>query len=186
MVEKTGAENKSTIKPPNAEEELARAEQYAAMMAAVAREEYDNEDAEFMESYEDEELEKQRRILAAMATAARKQGLGLEDLEESEEIMRQIYEENLYFQQNQKQVDHQNQRSEQDQISMALKAEALASGSGLNPEALKMLQEQQMQAQLNPPPMGCSYDPRLTGLAGVEEGDVLNGMIPPNQAMALS
>jgi hypothetical protein len=32
-----------------------------------------------------------------MATAARKQGLGLEDLEESEEIMRQIYEENLYF-----------------------------------------------------------------------------------------
>lgn len=47
-MEKTGAENKSTIKPPNAEEELARAE-YAAMMAAVAREEYDNEDAEFME-----------------------------------------------------------------------------------------------------------------------------------------
>ena len=34
--------------------------------------------------------------------------------------------------------------------------------------------------------MGLSYDPRLTGLAGVEEGDVLNGMIAPNQAMALS
>ena len=150
-------------------------------MAAVAREEYDLEDPEYMEAMEDDELdEKQRRILAAMQSA---QGLGLEDLQESEEIMRQIYEENLYFQQNQKLADSQNHIAEQDQI-LALRAEALASSSGLDPaEALKILKEQQKQAQLNPPPV---YDPRLSGLAGVEEGDVLNGMIAPNQAMALS
>lgn len=80
------------------------------MMAAVAREEYDLEDAEYMEALEDDDLdEKQRRILAAMASA---QGLGLEELQESEEIMRQIYEENLLFQQNQKQANIHGQRPE--------------------------------------------------------------------------
>ena len=72
MVDKTGADEKSTLIPPTAEE-LARAEQYAAMMAAVAREddEYDLEDAEYTEEDAQHELEKQRRILAAVAGAAR-------------------------------------------------------------------------------------------------------------------
>ena len=70
-MEKSGA-GEDPLKPPTAEE-LARAEQYAAMMAAVAREddEYDLEDAEYMEEDAQHELEKQRRILAAVAGAAR-------------------------------------------------------------------------------------------------------------------
>ena len=101
MVEETG--DKSTLKPPTAEE-LARAEHYAAMMAAVAGDDddYDLEDAEYGEEDGTNNLEKQRRIMAAVASAAN-QGLDLDDIEDSEEIMRQIYEESLYFQQNQKQ-----------------------------------------------------------------------------------
>ena len=59
MVEKTGADEKSTLKPPTAEE-LAQAEQYAAMMAAMAREddEYDLEDNEYTEEDAQNALEK--------------------------------------------------------------------------------------------------------------------------------
>lgn len=48
--------------------------------------------------------------MEAVAGAARNQGLDMEDMEDSEAIMRQIYEENLYFQQNQKQLDPQAQQ----------------------------------------------------------------------------
>ena len=73
---------------------------------------------------------------------------------------------------------------------MALQAKAISGQSGLDPvEALKLLKEQQKQAQMNQminPPLGC-----LTGpLPGAEEGELMNGMIPPigtpGQAMGLT
>ena len=69
-MEKSGA-GEDSLKPPTAEE-LARAEHYAAMMAAVARDddEYDFEDAEYTEEQAQNDLEKQRRILEAVAGAA--------------------------------------------------------------------------------------------------------------------
>ena len=71
MVEEAG--DKSTQKPPSAEE-LARAEHYAAMMAAIARDddEYDLEDADYTEEDAQNELERQRRILAQVSAAAQK------------------------------------------------------------------------------------------------------------------
>ena len=59
MVEESGAGDKSTLKPPTAEE-LARAEHYAAMMEAMARDddEYDFEDVEYTEAEARNELEK--------------------------------------------------------------------------------------------------------------------------------
>ena len=145
------------------------------MMAAVARDddEYDLEDDEkYAEEDSQNELEKQRRILAAVANAARNQGLDLDDMEDSEDIMRRIYEENLYFQQNQKLQDAQSQRMDfalkQDQ--MMKQAEALASNSGLDlVEALKLIKEQKKQAQIGQllnPPMNC-----MTGQLPLGQGD---------------
>ena len=59
-------------------------------MAAVARDddEYDLEDEDYGEEADQNQLEKQRRILEAVAGAARKQGMDLEDMEDSEAIMR--------------------------------------------------------------------------------------------------
>ena len=70
------------------------------MMAAVAKadddEDYDIEDDDLNDDDSNFELAKQRKLLAAVASQARQfQGVDLDDIEDHEEMMRQIYEENL-------------------------------------------------------------------------------------------
>lgn len=92
------AGEKKSHEPPSAEE-LAQAEHYEAMMAAVARDDeddYDLEDDELEDHEELKELTKQRQLLAAMAQQARQySGLDFNESEEHDELMRQLYEEHL-------------------------------------------------------------------------------------------
>ena len=93
------ADEKKSQKPPTADE-LAQAEHYEAMMDAVARdddEDYDLED-DMLDPDEDHALElaKQRKLLAAVAQQAKKyQGLDFDEMDDSDELMRQMYEEHL-------------------------------------------------------------------------------------------
>lgn len=90
------AREKNSQEPPSAEE-LAQAERYEAMMAAVAKEgdeddeeDYDLEDDELLHDEESSlELAKQRKLLAAVASQARQfQGVDLDEIEDHEEMMR--------------------------------------------------------------------------------------------------
>jgi hypothetical protein len=94
------AGEKNSQEPPTASE-LREAERLEAIMAAVAKEDADDYDLEYDDELTEEEMrmlahEKQRRLLAAVAQQARQyHGLDLDEIEDHDEIMRQIYEENL-------------------------------------------------------------------------------------------
>ena len=94
------AGEKKAQKPPSAEE-LAQAERYEAMLAAAAKdddEDYDYEDDDLDVEEASMELSKQRKLLAEVTRQARQYpGLDFDEIEDHEEIMRQIYEENLRF-----------------------------------------------------------------------------------------
>jgi len=95
------AGEKKTQKPYSAEE-LAQAERYEAMLAAAAKDDdddYDFEDDDLDDEEASMELSKQRMLLAEVAQQAARQypGLDFDEIEDHEEIMRQIYEENLRF-----------------------------------------------------------------------------------------
>lgn len=56
------------------------------------------------------ELEKQRKLLAAVAQQARQyQGLDFDEIEDHDEIMRQIYRENLLFKSSENNLDHEGE-----------------------------------------------------------------------------
>ena len=106
-------------------------------MAAVAgndEEDYDIEleDDDQVLADEDREAEmiKQRKLLAAVAQQARKyQGLEMDEIEDPDEIMRQIYEENILAR------DGRNGDSDVDLSSeqlLQIQAESLAK-SGMDP-----------------------------------------------------
>ena len=96
MVE--AGENNSQ-KPPSASE-LQEAERLVAMMDAVAKDDEDDydleDDDELNDADEDDQIahEKQRRLLAAaLAQQARQyQGMDPDEIEDHEELMRQIYQ----------------------------------------------------------------------------------------------
>ena len=93
--DKTGSQAAPTGK------EVIHTQGYAAMMNAIQKSEgiiYDSEDEEEFSDEEGElSLEHKQRILAAVAGAVRNQGFDLNDIEDHEELMRQIYEENLFY-----------------------------------------------------------------------------------------
>ena len=79
---------------------MAQAERYEAMMVAVAKDDDDDYDLEDDDLDPDEismELAQQRKLLAAVAQQAQhyRGGLDFEGIEDHDELMRQIYEENL-------------------------------------------------------------------------------------------
>lgn len=94
---------------------MAQAERYEAMMAAVAKD--DDEDYDFEDDLEDEEengldggeLAEQRKLLASVAQQVSKHqqlagrsnpgAVNFDEMEDHDEMMRQIYEENLLLQQ---------------------------------------------------------------------------------------
>ena len=134
--------DKKSQEPPSAEE-LAQAERYEAMMAAVAKaedEDYDLEDEEDLHDNEAAmELANQRKLLAAVAQQARQyQGLDLDEMEDHEEIMRQIYEENLLLKGERNGTGVHDAEATANHF-LKMQAEALAK-NGIDPvQALQML-----------------------------------------------
>jgi hypothetical protein len=95
------AGDKSTQKPPSAEE-LARAEQYAAMMEAIARDEdeFDLDEGDFNDE-ELADLDKQKQYLLAQQYARQYQGMDPEELQQltEEQLMHQMHQQRLMQQQ---------------------------------------------------------------------------------------
>ena len=114
------------------------------MLAAAAKDEdedYDFEDEDLDGEDASIELLKQRRLLAEVAQQARQYpGLDFDEIEDHEEIMRQIYEENLRFKKD------RNTGLDIDPNSaymINLQAEALANSGIDRLQALRMLKSQQ-------------------------------------------
>ena len=131
------AGDKKSQKPTSAED-LAQAERYEAMLAAVTRNDEEDLDFEDDEEVDSAELAKQRQLLAAVAMQARRyQKLDIDEIEDPDEIMRQIYEENLLMGQ-----DRGDAGAEPDELAQ-LQAESLAQADMDRLQALNLLKAKQ-------------------------------------------
>lgn len=115
------------------------------MLAAAAKdddEDYDFEDDDLDgEDASIEMLKQRRRLLAEVAQQARQYpGLDFDEIEDSDEIMRQIYEENLRYKQDRNDGLDMDPNSAQ---MIHLQAEALANSGIDHLQALRMLKSQQ-------------------------------------------
>ena len=111
---------------------------YEAMLAAVTRNDEEDLDFEDDEEVDSAELAKQRQLLAAVAMQARRyQKLDIDEIEDPDEIMRQIYEENLLMGQ-----DRGDAGAEPDELAQ-LQAESLAQADMDRLQALNLLKAKQ-------------------------------------------
>ena len=115
------------------------------MLAAAAKdddEDYDFEDDDLDGEDASIELLKQRRLLAEVAQQARQYPglIDFDEIEDSDEIMRQIYQENLSYKQDRNTGLNMDSNSAH---FVHLQAEALANSGIDHLQALRMLKSQQ-------------------------------------------